>query len=60
MTNLRKQGSTFGKGDRYVISSVLHNGTFSQVYGVSDAKNGKLVALKEDRKSTRLNSSHRL
>ena len=47
MTNLRETGSTFGKGDRYVISSVLHNGTFSQVYGVSDAKNGKLVALKE-------------
>lgn len=47
MTNLRKKGSTFGKGDRYVISSVLHNGTFSQVYGVSDAKNGKLVVLKE-------------
>ena len=47
MTNLRDTGSTFGKGDRYVISSVLHNGTFSQVYGVSDAKNGKLVVLKE-------------
>ena len=47
MTNLRETGSIFGKGDRYVISSVLHNGTFSQVYGVSDAKNGKLVVLKE-------------
>lgn len=46
-SSTRPKGSAFGKGDRYVISSVLHNGTFSQVYGVSDAKNGKLVVLKE-------------